>query len=74
MWHASNPNLFPCENMEDRIDRPEECFDIATKCVSDFRDKNRDRCLAILSRHDEALDRQRIVVELCPWYEIIGMQ
>ncbi|MBS6976802.1 MAG: hypothetical protein KH158_14220, partial [Eggerthellaceae bacterium] len=27
-----NPNLFPHENMEGKIDRPEEYADIATKC------------------------------------------
>jgi predicted esterase YcpF (UPF0227 family) len=42
-----NPNLFPNENMEGKIDRPEEYVDIATKCVSNFREKNRDRCLVI---------------------------
>jgi len=47
-----NPNLFPYENMEGKIDRPEEYEDIATKCVSNFREKNRDRCLVILSRQD----------------------
>ncbi len=40
-----NPNLFPHENMEGKIDRPEEYADIATKCVTNFREKNRDRCL-----------------------------
>ncbi|STH83200.1 Predicted esterase [Escherichia coli] len=42
-----NPNLFPYENMEGKIDRPEEYADIATKCVTNFREKNRDRCLVI---------------------------
>ena len=36
-----NPNLFPYENMEGKIDRPEEYADIATKCVTNFREKNR---------------------------------
>ncbi|WP_432804922.1 YqiA/YcfP family alpha/beta fold hydrolase, partial [Escherichia coli] len=44
-----NPNLFPYENMEGKIDRPEEYADIATKCVTNFREKNRDRCLVILA-------------------------
>lgn len=66
-----NPNLFPQENMEGKIDRPEEYQDIATKCVSDFRERNRDRCLTFLSRHDEALDSQRIADELHPFYEIV---
>lgn len=34
-----NPNLFPYENMTDKIDRPEEYLDIATKCIQDFRSK-----------------------------------
>jgi predicted esterase YcpF (UPF0227 family) len=50
--------------MEGKIDRPEEYVDIATKCVNNFREKNRDRCLAILSRKDEALDSQRSAQEL----------
>ncbi len=33
--------------MEGKIDRPEEYADIATKCVTNFREKNRDRCLVI---------------------------
>ena len=51
-----NPNLFPHENMEGKIDRPEEYADISTKCVNNYRQKNRDRCLVVLSRRDEALD------------------
>ncbi|KAB8313322.1 alpha/beta hydrolase [Erwinia endophytica] len=66
-----NPNLWPEENMPGKIDRPEEYVDIATKCVSHFRDKNRDRCLVILSRHDEMLDVQRSVAALDPFYEIV---
>nr|WP_310616261.1 alpha/beta hydrolase YcfP [Pantoea cypripedii] len=66
-----NPNLFPEENMEGKIDRPEEYVDIATKCVNNFREKNRDHCLAILSRHDEALDNQRSAAALHHFYEIV---
>lgn len=66
-----NPNLWPEENMAGKINRPEEYIDIATKCVSNFREKNRDRCLVILSRNDEALDSQRSAGELHPFYEII---
>lgn len=69
-----NPNLFPYENMEGKIDRPEEYADIATKCVTNFREKNRDRCLVILSRHDEALDSQRSAQALHPFYELCGMR
>ncbi len=57
--------------MEGRIDRPEEYLDIATKCVSDFRERNRDRCLTILARHDEALDSQRTATLLQPYYPLI---
>ncbi len=54
-----------------KIDRPEEYADIATKCVTNFREKNRDRCLVILSRHDEALDSQRSAQALHQYYEIV---
>ena len=66
-----NPNLFPYENMTGKIDRPEEYEDIATKCVSNFREKNRDRCLTFLSRNDEVLDSQRSASELQNYYQII---
>lgn len=57
--------------MEGKIDRPEEYADIATKCVTNFREKNRDRCLVVLSRQDEALDSQRSADLLHHYYEII---
>lgn len=66
-----NPNLFPAENMAGKIDRPEEYADIATKCVDQFRDKNRGRSLVILSREDEALNNSRTEAELSPYYEIL---
>ncbi len=66
-----NPNLFPHENMDGKIDRPEEYLDIATKCVDSFREKNRDRCLVVLSRQDELLDSQRSASLLHPYYEIL---
>ncbi|MBK5142123.1 alpha/beta hydrolase [Budviciaceae bacterium BWR-B9] len=66
-----NPNLFPHENMPGKIDRPEEYLDIATKCVAEFRTKNQDNCLVILSRHDEALDSQRSAEVLSPYYPLI---
>lgn len=66
-----NPNLWPHENMPGKIDRPEEYVDIATKCVSNFREKNRDRCLTILSREDEVLDSQRSARTLDSYYEIV---
>jgi len=66
-----NPNLWPEENMPGKIDRPEEYLDIATKCVSDFRERNRDRCLLILSRQDEVLDSRRSAAALHPYYPII---
>lgn len=66
-----NPNLFPQENMEGLIDRPEEYVDIATKCVENFRIKNQGRCLVILSKNDEQLDTQRISSELSPYYSVV---
>ncbi len=57
--------------MVGQIDRPEEYLDIATKCVENFREKNRERCLAVLSRTDEVLDSQRSAEYLQPFYEII---
>jgi predicted esterase YcpF (UPF0227 family) len=57
--------------MQGKIDRPEEYRDIATKCVEDFREKNRDRCLAVLSRHDEVLDSQLSADLLHKYYEIV---
>lgn len=57
--------------MEGKIDRPEEYADIATKCVSNFREKNRDRCLVILSRNDEALNSSRAAELLHHYYEIV---
>ena len=69
-----NPNLFPQENMAGKIDRPEEYADIATKCVENFRSKNRDNCLVILSAEDEMLNNQRTAQELSPFYQIIWDQ
>lgn len=57
--------------MNGKIDRPEEYVDIATKCISDFREKNRDRCLVVLSRNDEMLDSQVTAGDLHPYYEIV---
>lgn len=66
-----NPNLFPQETMLELIDRPEEYADIATKCVDNFRSKNRGRALVLLSRHDEALDSARSAALLDPYYEVV---
>ncbi|CAM3665753.1 hypothetical protein BS639_19975 [Rouxiella silvae] len=66
-----NPNLSPQNNMTGKIDRPEEYVDIATKCVNDFREKNRDQCLVILSREDGVLDSQETADALSPYYSII---
>lgn len=66
-----NPNLFPQENMTGKIDRPEEYVDIATKCVENFRAKNQNNCLVILSKNDEMLDSQRTANELKLYYQII---
>lgn len=66
-----NPNLFPNENMSGKIDRPEEYEDIATKCVANFRLKNKGHCLVFLSTQDEILDSQRSAQILSPFYEVI---
>ena len=66
-----NPNLFPQENMGGKIDRPEEYEDIATKCVEDFRLKNKGRCLVFLSVNDGVLDSQRSAEVLSPYYDVI---
>ncbi len=66
-----NPNLHPQHNMDGRIDRPEEYEDIATKCVENFRDNNKGRCLVILSRSDEVRDNSSTAQELSPYYEIV---
>ena len=65
-----NPNLQPQNNMMGKLDRPEEYADIATKCVIDFREKNRDKSLVILSRNDEVVDNQLVNAELCDFYRI----
>ncbi|MDW6092645.1 alpha/beta hydrolase YcfP [Vibrio rhizosphaerae] len=66
-----NPNLHPEAHMQGKIDRPEEYEDIATKCVSQFRLKNKDRCLVVLATHDEALDSRKTAEELGNYYDIV---
>ncbi|ACS85404.1 alpha/beta hydrolase YcfP [Musicola paradisiaca] len=66
-----NPNLFPQENMSGKIDRPEEYVDIATKCIENFREKNRERCLVVLSRNDEMLDSARSARLLGDFYNVV---
>ncbi|MCG9578201.1 alpha/beta hydrolase YcfP [Vibrio tubiashii] len=66
-----NPNLHPELTMQGRIDRPEEYEDIATKCVSEFRTKNKARCLVILSKDDEIHDNSKTASELESYYDII---
>nr|WP_086940387.1 alpha/beta hydrolase YcfP [Thaumasiovibrio occultus] len=66
-----NPNLHPERTMEGRINRPEEYADIATKCVAEFRAKNRGSCLVFLSNNDEVFDNQLSADELADYYEII---
>lgn len=66
-----NPNLHPERTMLGRIDRPEEYDDIATKCVEQYRMKNKDRCLVILSTNDEIHDNQVTADELQDYYKII---
>ena len=66
-----NPNLHPENNMVGRIDRPEEYEDIATKCVEQYRMKNKGRCLVILSRNDEIHDNSNTAEELEDYYDLI---
>ncbi|PJG83401.1 alpha/beta hydrolase YcfP [Caviibacterium pharyngocola] len=66
-----NPNLFPYENMTGKIDRPEEYEDIATKCVENFRLKNKGNCLVFLSTQDEVLDSNRSAETLSPFYDVV---
>ncbi|MBD1573883.1 alpha/beta hydrolase [Vibrio sp. S17_S38] len=66
-----NPNLSPEDNMQGRIDRPEEYTDIATKCISEFRSKNKDNCLVILSKNDDIRDSDLTYEALSPYYSII---
>lgn len=65
-----NPNLSPQDNMAGKIDRPEEYEDIATKCISEFREKNRERCLVILSREDGVLDSGKTAEKLHHYYPV----
>ncbi|WP_025739347.1 YqiA/YcfP family alpha/beta fold hydrolase, partial [Salinivibrio socompensis] len=65
-----NPNLHPQENMQGKIDRPEEYEDIMTKCVADFRQRNQQRAMVILSREDGVLDSQRSYHLLSPFYPV----
>ncbi|EKO5173456.1 alpha/beta hydrolase [Vibrio vulnificus] len=66
-----NPNLHPENNMAGRIDRPEEYEDIATKCVEQFRMKNKGRCLVILSHDDEIHDNSKTAQALENYYEVV---
>lgn len=66
-----NPNLHPEDNMQGKIDRPEEYEDIATKCVEQYRIKNKGRCLVVLSTSDEVLNTASTAEELNSYYDII---
>ncbi|WP_217517996.1 alpha/beta hydrolase YcfP [Vibrio metschnikovii] len=66
-----NPNLHPERNMQGKIDRPEEYEDIATKCVEQYRMKNKGRCLVFLSRQDAVLDNQQTEQQLQAYYSIV---
>ena len=57
--------------MTGKIDRPEEYEDIATKCVENFRVKNKGRCLVFLSVEDGVLDSKRSAEVLSPYYDIV---
>ncbi|MDU8924252.1 alpha/beta hydrolase YcfP [Pasteurellaceae bacterium LIM206] len=66
-----NPNLHPAVNMEGRIDRPEEYLSIEGKCVSEFRVKNKGRCLVFLSLNNKIVDPRQSEQELSPYYQVI---
>ncbi|SPP31411.1 hypothetical protein ARAF_0536 [Arsenophonus endosymbiont of Aleurodicus floccissimus] len=66
-----NYNLFPYENIIGKITRLEEYLDIMTKCVDNFRQKNKHNCMLILSRHDELIDSQISANILKDYYPII---
>ena len=66
-----NPNLHPENNMTGKIDWPEEYLDIATKCVTHFRQKNAKNCICILSVKDDLLDYAETSAELNDYYPII---
>lgn len=66
-----NPDLFPNETLQHKIDRPEEFEDIKTKCVTGFREKNKGRCLVFLASLDERLNVNRTADELAPYYDIV---
>lgn len=65
-----NPNLFPYETWRGNRSPGRICGH-RYKVRDQLREKNRDRCLVILSRHDEALDSQRSAQALHPFYEIV---
>lgn len=66
-----NPTLFPSETLQDKIDRPEEFEDIALKCVTNFREKNKGNALVLLSSLDEVVNANRSADVLAPYYDII---
>ena len=66
-----NPTLFPSETLQDKIDRPEEFDDIALKCVTNFREKNKGNALVLLSSLDEVVNANRSADALAPYYDII---
>ncbi|MBW8192601.1 alpha/beta hydrolase YcfP [Neiella marina] len=66
-----NPNLHPELNMEGKIDRPEEYSNIATKCVTEFRAKNKGKSLCILSVNDQTQDNKALAEELEPYYTVV---
>ena len=66
-----NPNLHPEDNMVGKIEWPEEYFDIDTKCVNDFRNKNKEHCLCILSATDHINNSTHAEYELSKYYPLI---
>ncbi|MCK5818385.1 MAG: alpha/beta hydrolase [Psychromonas sp.] len=66
-----NPNLYPEDNMVGKIEWPEEYIDINTKCISDYRQKNHNKCLCFLSRKNCTLDSSKSDYELSKYYKVI---
>jgi len=66
-----NPNLHPEDNMVGKIEWPEEYLDIGTKCISDFRTQNSNKCLCLLSRNDEKLNSTANANELSGYYKVV---
>ena len=66
-----NPNLYPEDNMVGKIEWPEEYLDIKSKCIANFRQKNTQQCLCILSSLDNNTPIKLDDHELAAYYPMI---